>query len=228
MVGVSPSRAAVLERLADRVAGVQLRHTARVAIEGVDAAGKTTLADELEPLLVARGRSVLRATVDDFHRPRSERHRRGPTSPEGYYRDAFDYEALRRELLVPLGPGGGGRYRTRIFDRLADAPVSDPPAVAPSDGVLLVDGVFLLRPELNDLWDLRILVEVDADEALRRAVLRDEDLFGSPDEALRRYRNRYVPGQRLYAREADPAASADIVLENTDVASPTLRASSLH
>jgi uridine kinase len=69
---------------------------------------------------------------------------------------------------------------------------------------------------------------VDADEALRRAVLRDEDLFGSPDEALRRYRNRYVPGQRLYAREADPAASADIVLENTDVASPTLRASSLH
>jgi hypothetical protein len=39
MVGVSPSRAVVLDRLADLVAGVLLHHTARVAIDGVDAAG---------------------------------------------------------------------------------------------------------------------------------------------------------------------------------------------
>jgi uridine kinase len=56
--------------------------------------------------------------------------------------------------------------------------------------------------------------------------VRDEDLFGSPDEALRRYRNRYVPGQRLYLDEVDPRALADVVLEKTDVASPSLRAPS--
>jgi uridine kinase len=68
-----------------------------------------------------------------------------------------------------------------------------------------------------------VVVEVHADEALRRALVRDEDLFGSPDEALRRYRNGYVPGQRLYLDEVDPVSLADVVIENTDVSSPALR-----
>jgi uridine kinase len=226
MVVISREREAVLNRLADLIAAVRRRHVVRVAIDGVDAAGKTMLADELRPLLEARGRRVLRATIDGFHRPRAERFRRGPTSPEGYYRDSFDYDALRRELLQPLGPGGNGRYRSRVFDLHADEPVFDDPAVAPEDGVLLVDGVFLLRPELNDLWDFRVVVEVEIDEGLRRALVRDEDLFGSPDEALRRYRNRYVPGQRLYLGEVDPVSLADVVIENTDLSSPALRAPS--
>jgi uridine kinase len=216
-------RDAVLARLADLIAAIRLPHVVRVAIDGVDAAGKTTLADELRPLVEARGRPVLRASIDGFHRPRAERYRRGPTSPEGYYFDSFDYAELRRELLGPLGPGGSGLYRARVFDLYADEPVDDSRARALEDGVLLFDGIFLLRPELNDLWDFRVFVEVHAEEALRRALVRDEDVFGSPDEALRRYRNRYVPGQRLYLDEVDPTAIADVVFVNTDVASPLVR-----
>jgi uridine kinase len=223
MGAANRDRDAVLTRLADMIAAIRLSHVVRVAIDGVDAAGKTTLPDELRPLLEARGRPVLRATIDGFHRPRAERYRRGPTSPDGYYRDSFDYDALRRELLQPLGPGGSGRYRSRVFDLHADEAVGDPPASAPEGAVLLLDGVFLLRPELNDLWDFRVVVEVHADEALRRALVRDEDLFGSPDEALRRYRNGCVPGQRLYLDEVDPVSLADVVIENTDVSSPALR-----
>jgi uridine kinase len=205
------------------LAAIRLSHVVRVGIDGVDAAGKTSLADELRPLLEARGRPVVRATVDGFHRPRAERYRRGPTSPEGYYRDSFDYAALRRELLEPLGPGGSRLHRTRVFDLHADEATDDPDVSAPVDAVLLVDGVFLFRPELNDCWDFRVFVAVDPDEGLRRALVRDEELFGSPDEALRRYRNRYVPGQLLYLDEVDPAALADVVVDNTDVASPSLR-----
>lgn len=222
----SPTRQAELHRLADLVAAVRRPHTVRVAVDGVDAAGKTTLADELRPLLEARGRPVLRASVDGFHLTRAERYRRGPTSPEGYYRDSFNYDAFRRELLESLGPGGDRRFRARVFDLHADEPVDEPRQEAPEGAVLLVDGVFLLRPELAGLWDFRILVEVEPAEALRRAVLRDEDLFGSPDEALRRYRSRYVPGQQLYRAEVDPGALADVVFENSDVAAPALRPSS--
>jgi uridine kinase len=217
------AREAALGRLADLVAEIRRPHVVRVAIDGVDAAGKTMLADELHPLVEHRGRPVLRASIDGSHRRRRERHRRGPTSPDGYYQDSFDYEALRRDLLEPLGPGGSRLYRTRVFDHRADEAVTDSWKTAPEDAVLLFDGVFLLRPELDDLWDFRLLVEVDADEALRRAVLRDEDVFGSADEALRRYRDRYVPGQRLYSDEADPAARADVVVENTDPGRPELR-----
>jgi uridine kinase len=226
MAVTSRERRAVLERLADLVAAIRLPHVVRVAVDGVDAAGKTTLADGLGQLVEARGRPILRATVDGFHRPRAERYRRGPTSPEGYYLDSFDHAGLRRELLEPLGPGGSGLVRARVFDHRADEAVDEAPITVPADAVLLFDGVFLFRRELNDLWDFRVFVDVDEDEALRRAVLRDEDLFGSPDEALRRYRNRYVPGQRLYLAEVDPRAVADVVFENTDVSAPSVRAAS--
>ncbi len=222
----SREREAVLDRLADLIVAIRPPHVVRVAVDGVDAAGKTTLADELVPLVEGRGRPVVRATLDGFHRPRSERYRQGPASPAGYYHDSFDYDALRRELLQPLCPGGSRRYRARVFDLHSDEPVRDAPAVAPIDAVLLVDGVFLLRPELNDLWDFRVFVEVDGGEALKRALIRDERLFGSADEALRRYRTRYAPGQRLYLDEVDPVRLADVVFENTDVSSPALRASS--
>lgn len=41
------TRQKVLEKLADLIIGVSKPHPVRVAIDGVDAAGKTTLADEL-------------------------------------------------------------------------------------------------------------------------------------------------------------------------------------
>jgi hypothetical protein len=37
---------------------------------------------------------------------------------------------------------------------------------APPDAVPVFDGVFLLRPQLNDVGDLRILLEVDFQETL--------------------------------------------------------------
>ena len=40
-------RSVVLDELAKRITQIQLDHPVRVAIDGVDAAGKTILADEL-------------------------------------------------------------------------------------------------------------------------------------------------------------------------------------
>jgi uridine kinase len=36
--------------------------------------------------------------------------------------------------------------------------------LAPPDAVPVFDGVFLLRPQLNDAWDLRIFLQVDFQE----------------------------------------------------------------
>ena len=38
--------------------------------------------------------------------------------------------------------------------------------VAPPDAVPVFDGVFLLGPQLNDSWDLQILLQVDFQETL--------------------------------------------------------------
>ena len=57
----------------------------RVAIDGVDGAGKTTFADELADVLDDLGRPVIRASVDGFHNPRTIRYARGRQSPVGFF-----------------------------------------------------------------------------------------------------------------------------------------------
>jgi uridine kinase len=216
------SRPALLERLADLIAGRRQSHPVRVAIDGVDAAGKTTLAEELIRPLAARGRPVLHVPIDGFHLPRAHRYRRGELSPEGYYHESFDYPAFRANLLDPLGPSGDRRYRTAIFDVSTDQPRVEPPMLAPSDAVLVCDGVFLLRPELDGAWDVRLFLEVSLREALRRAVVRDRARFGSARAARHRYRRRYLPGQRLYLAGVHPERIADVVVDNQDPAAPSI------
>jgi uridine kinase len=211
-----------VKRLARLIIQVERAHPVRVAIDGVDAAGKTTLANELAPLIEASGRPVLRASIDGFHRPRTERYRRGKDSPDGYYLDSFDNEAIRSLLLEPLGPGGSRQYRKAVFNFRTDLPVCEPPRDAPVNAVLLFDGVFLLRPEMNDCWDFRIFVEVGIDEAVRRACQRDLALFGSAEATQERYWTRYVPGQRIYLEAVRPRELADVVMENSDPTSPRL------
>lgn len=216
------SRARLLEQLASVIEAVDLPHPTRVGIDGPDAAGKTTLADELASVLGRHERHVIRASIDGFHRPRIERYAQGADSPRGYYEDSFDHAALRRALLDPLGPGGDRRYTNATFDHRIDAAVSNPLAVAPAEAVLVLDGVFLQRPELRTGFDLCVFVAVTFDEALRRALDRDAGLLGSRQEVERRYRERYTPGQRIYAEAVRPWERADVVIVNDDPAAPVL------
>lgn len=220
---MSTERAGLLGRLADRVEAVRVGHPVRVALDGPDAAGKTVLADELAAVLRGRGREVVRASVDDFARPRAERYARGPASPEGYYRDAVDQESLLGLLLDPLGPGGDRVIRVGCFDAAHDRPWHPPPMRAAKDAILLCDGIFLLRPELRDRWDLRMVVTAAFDVRLRRALIRDVPRLGSVDVVEHRYRTRYEPGQELYRAEAQPEAVADVIVHNDDPAAPLLR-----
>jgi uridine kinase len=219
---VTAARDRLLRDLAGAIVRLERPHPVRVAIDGVDGAGKTTLADELAPRVTARGRPVIRASVDGFHRPRAERYRRGPDSPEGFYRDSFDHAALRAVLLDPLGLGGSRRYRRAVFDWRAGAPVEEPELEAPPDAVLLFDGIFCQRPELVAHWDLRIFLDVPFAETLRRMLVRDRTPGSSVAVMERRFWARYAPGQRLYLAEARPRERAHVVIDHTDPAAPGL------
>jgi uridine kinase len=220
---MTPERLRCMETLARLILRLDRPHPVRVAIDGPDAAGKTILADELGVTIERSGRPVIRASVDGFHRPRAQRLARGPESPDGYYHDSFDYQALRAALLDPLGTGGSRQVRRRVFDFQTDEPVEAPTETAPANAVLLFDGVFLLRRDLVDAWDFSIFVAVPFTETQRRAAIRDAELFGSEAAVLDRYAVRYVPGQRLYFRQAHPQASANVVVDNEDPDHPSLQ-----
>jgi len=215
-------RRKLVEELARAVAAIELDHPVRVAVDGVGVAGKTVLADELAGAVSDLGSPVIRASVDGFHNPREVRHRRGAASPEGYYRDSFDYEAMRSVLLDPLGPDGSLRYRTALFDFRTDSAVESPVLVADPSSVLVVDGIFLLRAELRHYWDYSIFVHAGFETTLARAETRDVALFGSPEAVRERCLARYIPGERMYIELDRPKGRADVVVVNDDPANARL------
>jgi len=168
-----------------------------VASDGPDAAGKTTFADRLAGVLPG---VVLRVSADDFLQPRAVRYARGELSPEGYYRDSLHLDRLIEERLRPFHDGEptvGG--------------------TVPRQAVLIVDGIFLHRPELEPFWTLSVYLAVSEAQTLACAHVRDLALFGSAEEVERRYRARYLPGQALYRREVDPERVAHVLVDNDDV-----------
>jgi uridine kinase len=217
------SRDELLDRLAEAVGSITVPHPSRVAVDGPPAAGKTTLADELAVVLRAQGREVIRATIDGFLFPRAQRYRRGEYSSEACYFDNHDYDALKRVLLDPLGPGGDRRFQQAIYDRRTDTPLSLLVRTAPADAVLLFDGVFLMRPEVIDRWDLRIFVSTTFRETVERALIREQGA-SSAAEVERRWRERYIPSQQLYFATVHPTDHADIVVHNDELQQPTWEA----
>jgi uridine kinase len=214
-------RKAILE-LANAIAEIEVPHPTRVAIDGVGASGKTALADELASELSGTGREIIRASIDGFHNSCEIRYARGPTSPEGYLNDSFDYDALLSLLLRPLGPGGSLQYTSAVYDFRTESPVRSTPRSAGAGAILLFDGVFLLRPELDGVWDFTVFVAAGFDVTLARALERDVELFGSEQAVRERYLLRYIPGESLYLSRHGPRERADVVVENSEPDAATL------
>ncbi|MGC4782536.1 uridylate kinase [Micromonospora zamorensis] len=213
------TREEVLGRLAEAVGSVTVAHPTRVAVDGPPAAGKTTLADELAVVLRAQGRDVIRATIDDFLFPRAHRYPRGEYSAEGCYFDTHDHGALNRVLLDPLGPDGDRRFQPAVYDHATDTVLAPPVTTAAADAVLLFDGVFLMRPELIDRWDLRVFVSTALESTVERAVIRERRVSSQVD-VERRWRERYIPAQQLYFATARPTDHADIIVHNDEPRRP--------
>jgi uridine kinase len=214
----------VLNELAAKIARLTLGWPVRIAIDGRLAAGKTYLADELAALIRNLGRTVIRTSVDGFHRPKTERYARGRYSAEGYYYDARDLSAVMNLLLLPLGPGGSRRYRTASFDLENDRPADQEAALSPDDAILIVDGTFLQRPELRDGWDLTIFVETSESIAEQRGVSRDAEQLGGIDAARRLYAERYQAAFDLYESLCAPESIADVIVNNDDLERPRVLA----
>jgi len=215
-------RTELLVFLADEIAKRKVNvRPLKVAIDGRCAAGKTTLADELGSTLSVRGFDVLRPSVDGFHHPRERRYQQGEYSARGYYEDAFDYEAVRRSLLEPLsGHVFPVACRDVTFDYRVDLLVNAPPVSVGAKCILLFEGLFLFRREINTYWDYRILLDIDPATALARALVRDPG--ESSDVIRRKYGERYEPAWQMYAERENPEAKADLVIDNRDAANPQI------
>lgn len=191
---VTTPRVAFLRRVADGF----LAHTGRgrliVAIDGPVRSGKTQLGDDLADVLRERDLAVFRASVEDFHRSREAQADFGPDTPERYFGYGIDESALRRTLVDPFRMAGSTAFVTSAFDLVRDAWVEPKWRTGPADAVLVLDGRFLLRRRLRDLWDVRIAVD------------------GDPVD----------PADAIAYAESDPREHAQVVIDLGDPAHPRL------
>lgn len=209
-------RSALIDHVAAHVVALRTDAITRVAIDGVDGAGKTHFADELANAVRGRGRPVIRVSVDHFHHPRAFRYRQGRNSPRGFFEDSYDYAALRVGVLDALSPGGSLRYTPAIFSLESDSHIAVAPRDAVAGSVLIVDGIFLNRDELNIYWHFSVLLEVAFGVSVRRMAARD----GTSPDADAESNFRYVEGQRLYFARCQPRARASLIVNNENFDAP--------
>lgn len=201
----TPDQRATLDSIVDEFLQNYARGRTILAVDGLDGAGKTMFADALAERFDRAGHAVVRASIDGFHLPRAGRYARGTESPEGYYRDSYDYDRFRRFLIEPFKLGGSTGFVTEVFDHRADADVEMRWETTGANATLIVDGIFLQRPELRGLWNYAIWLDVEPELADDRVAARDGVGL----------RDRHRLGQKLYLAEANPRAAASAIIDNT-------------
>lgn len=209
-------RSQLLDTLTAYILAKEVDHPLKVAIDGVDNAGKTQLAKELTFPLKRSNRQVISISIDGFHHPKQYRYRRGEYSPEGYYYDSFDLDALKRFVLEPFSPNGNRKFRRKIFDYTVDMAFDSPWETVQENSILLFDGIFLQKQELDSYWDIKIFIDIDEDVSLDRAIKRDLYYYHSLDIIERKYHQRYFPAHKIYFERCHPKQRADIIIDNND------------
>jgi uridine kinase len=205
------SRSELVASLAEEILHNYGKGRAIVAVDGLDGAGKTVFADALAAQLGIGNRAVFRASIDDFHNSRAVRYARGKNSPEGFYLDSYDYETFKRVLVEPFRTGWIGSFVLKAFDLKRDTPFEPKWSSGPADALLVVDGIFLNRPQLKGLWNYSIWLEADETVAAARMLERDGDSTNV---------ERYAGGQALYLAEASPRTTATAIIDNNDFDHP--------
>ncbi|AJT61805.2 nucleoside/nucleotide kinase family protein [Streptomyces chattanoogensis] len=218
-VPASSERSVLVERVAKRILSVGGGRLL-VGIDGLTASGKTSFGHELAGWIHSAGRPVLRATLDDFKKPWKDRHLYDRESGEGYYRNAYDYDAVKRLLLDPCRSQGEVSCALCSIDPLTQRDHSAVTTPVAPDAVLIVDGVFAFRPEINEYWDFRIWLDVDGELSVQRGADRDQDWAGSEAESI--HRNRYLVAERIYLKEVEPLKTMDVIIDNSVFSSPRI------
>lgn len=170
--GFVPVRQLVLVDLLSLILSVRPGERAIVAIDGVDDISRSHVARELTALAQhVAGRQLVIVAMDRFRAA-------GPTATCGrdiaaYSFGAVDYERFLCEVWQPfrIGPeantSAGGRLRT-YGDEAVDLD---------DDTVLLVEGVFLHRPEMVSRWDASVFISCKGDATGPQSAYLDQ----SPD-----------------------------------------------
>lgn len=177
------------EMLTARAAGHDRPFT--VALDGRSASGKTTLAAALAEIL---GAAVIEG--DDFYTGGTEARTEPPVE---LVKLCIDWQEQRR-VLEALRAGQAASWHAFDWEAFDGRICEDPTVLSPRP-IVILEGVYASRPELDDLIDVKILVR--ADEALRESRLVAREGTITP------WQRRWEAAEEYYFEFIRPPTSFD-------------------
>ncbi|MEM7032700.1 MAG: hypothetical protein AAF629_24315 [Chloroflexota bacterium] len=178
-----------------------------VALDGGSGSGKSTIATMLSSEL-----NAALVQSDDFFAANIPDHEWDERTAAEKVRDCIDWQRLRKEALEPLLSRQTARWHPFDFEAGIQADGTYKMSIDyeerdPKDMIIL-DGAYATRPELIDLIDLSILIDVPVSVRHARLALREDAAF------LKLWHQRWDAAEHYYFAQIRPANSFDVVIDN--------------
>lgn len=188
------------------------KRTLIIGIDGLGGAGKSTISESLSALLGEENYSVTLLHIDDFIHPRSVRYNSDYPEWECYYNLQWRYDYLIDRIIEPIKSGRDFACDIELYDKDNDSYFLQPAAI-PNGSIVIIEGIFLQRPELKGVFDYMIYIDVPEETRLARVLERD-GYIGGKEQIKAKYDGRYFPAERHYVKSCAPADNADFVIRS--------------
>ncbi len=189
-----------------------LEHNLIIGIDGLGGAGKSTVSEEIMSVLRSKGHDVLLLHIDDFIHPKSVRYNDDFAPWECYYNLQWRYDYLINEVISPIRSGESLCKDIELYDKDNDTYLNQSICLK-KGGILIIEGVFLQRAELSDLFDYIIYIDVPEKIRLKRVLSRD-GYIGDSEQITEKHNSRYFPAERYYVKTCSPAERADYTVKS--------------
>lgn len=182
-----------------------------IGISGIDSSGKGYTASKLSQTLSTEGARVALIGIDGWlNLPQVRFSTKDPG--RHFYQNAFRFGEMFSELIDPLVRDGSVDCEADFTEETAHR-YRKHRYVFSSVDTVLVEGIFLLRRDLRERYDLKVWVDCSFETALSRAIARGQEGLPAAD-ATTAYQTIYFPAQKIHFAEDNPQACADLVFEN--------------
>lgn len=129
-----------------------------------------------------------------------------------FYERAIRFDDLFERLVLPLKTSRHAEVETDFTEETALTYRRETYSFDDMD-VILLQGIFLLKQQYRQLYDLSIWIDCTFETALERAIERGQEGL-PPDEVTRAYQTIYFPAQRIHFEIDHPQQAASIVFRN--------------